>query len=452
MKTTEPGTMKIGNTTLHCHLLMLAWLSTGIGCNSSSNEYAPPPPPQVTVAQPVQQSITPFLEQNGVIEAVEEATVRARVRGFVQSIEFNPGQRVAAGDVLYKIESDQYLALVNSATADVAASEAAISVANAQVRTAAAELTRTEQNLGRMQRLLSQNAASQAELDAAVADRDAALAAMESSQANVQAAIAAKGMSQAKLAQAQLDLDYTIVKSPISGRISTTDVKVGNLVENGGDLATVVNRDQVYANFSVSDREMLRIMKARRAELQPGEQLAEFDWSTTRVYLKREIDEGFPFAGVLNYVEQAGIDAGTGTLALRAQFDNADDQLFPGLFVTVRLPKGTPIEALLIPEHAVQRDQRGAYALVVNDQRKVERMALSIAEIMSGWAVIEQGLTPASRVVIDGLQRAIPGLEVDPIPQQLTVDDRALLRGLTGSNPPAGDPADAGSTSSSEVE
>ncbi|TWU45804.1 Efflux pump periplasmic linker BepF [Novipirellula aureliae] len=433
-------------------LLILYGLLSVVGCTSSENEYDPPPPPEVTVSQPVQQSITPFLEQNGVIEAVDEADVRARVRGFVEAIAFEPGQEVAVGDVLYQIESTQYQASVNSASAEVAAAEAAISVANALVRTAEAEVKKTVQDLDRAKSLLSQNAGSEAELDTAVAENESALAALESAKANVQAANAAKGQSIAKLAQAQLDLDYTTVKSPISGRISTTDIKQGNLVDNGQKLSAVVNRSHVFANFSVSDRDMLRFMSKRRAELKLGEKVAESNWSTAKVFLKRETDEGFPFEGVLEYIDQEGVDASTGTLRLRAQFDNPDDLLLPGLFVLVRVPTGKSVEAMLIPEYAVLRDQRGQYVLIVNAERKVERVMVTVAKTISGWAVIEKGLTLDSRVVIDGLQRARPGLEVNPIDKKLELDEQTLMRGFSPSDPTPEVATGSSATSPSEVE
>ncbi|WP_146530462.1 efflux RND transporter periplasmic adaptor subunit [Novipirellula artificiosorum] len=433
-------------------LLILWCLMTVNGCKSSRNNYAPPPPPEVTVSKPLQQSITPFLDQNGVIEAVDEADVRARVRGFVESVEFEPGQEVAAGDVLYKIESTQYQASVNSATAEVASAEAAISVANALVRTAEAEAKKTGQNLGRAESLLSQNAGSQAEFDTATAENEAALAALESAKANVQAAKAAKGQSVASLAQAQIDLDYTTVKSPINGRITTTDIKRGNLVDNGEKLTAVVNRSQVFANFSVSDRDILRFMNEKKAGLKPGEKLTEADLSETAVFLKRETDEGFPFKGVLEYIDPEGVDASTGTLRLRAQFANPDDSLLQGIFVMVRVPTGDSVEVMLIPEYAVLRDQRGQYVLVVNAERKVERVAVTVAKTISGWAVIEKGLTPDSRVVVDGLQRARPGLEVIPIDKKLEVDDQTLLRGFSPTDRTPDGAADSSATSPSEVE
>lgn len=429
-------------------LLLPGLLATVIGCSPSENVYVPPPPPEVTVAQPLQRSITPFLQENGVIEAVDEAEVRARVRGFVEEIKFEPGQQVTEGDLLYVIESDQYEAAVNSAKAAVAAAEASISVAKALVKTAEAEIIKTEQNRTREQLLLDRNAGSKADLDAAVAANESAKAAMDSAKANVEAAIADKGRMVASLEKAQLDLDYTEVRSPIAGHISITDIKKGNLVDDGAQLAMVVNRLEVFANFSISDRAMLQFMRARRSELKPGEKLEDIDWSTIPVYLQREGDEGFPFQGVLDYVDQEGIDASTGTLGLRAKFDNNNEGLYPGLFVTVRMPTADPTAAMLIPEYAVLRDQRGLYVLVVNSQRKVERVSVAIARSISGWAVIESGLTDDARVVIDGLQRARPGLEVTAIDKQLEVDDETLLRGLS----PSGRVAEVAGKSDSQAD
>jgi RND family efflux transporter MFP subunit len=451
-KPAEHGTMRIVKPTTFNHLLILGWILTFVGCNSSKNTYDPPPPPDVTVAPPVRQSITPFLEQNGVIEAVDEAEVRARVRGFLQEVRFEPGQKVAAGDVIYRIEPDEYQAAVNSAKATVASSEAAIAVAEAMVKTAEAELKRATQNLAREKSLMQQGAGSQATLDAAVAATDGAAAALDSAKANVEAAIATKGSSVASLAQAQLDLEYTTVKSPISGRISATDVKRGNLVDNGAKLATVVDRDRVYANFSISDREMLRLMRSERAEADENEELAAPDWRRAKVFLKREGDDGFPFKGVLDYVDQTGIDATTGTLRLRAQFDNPDDGLIPGMFVSVRIPTGPSMEAMLLPEYAVLRDQRGQYVLLVNGERIVERVGVTVDRTISGWAVIAEGLTIDSRVIVDGLQRARFGLPVNPMDRTLEIDDQTLLRGFASSDRSAEVSTDGDSASPSEIE
>lgn len=420
--------------------LLLGLCAAVIGCNPK-NEYEPPPPPEITVAHPVVRAITPFFEENGVIEAVDEAEVRARVSGFVEKIEFEPGQDVTIGTTLYEIEKDQYEARVNSAKAAVAAAEASIAVAEAAVKTAEAEALNAKQNLERERQLLERGAGSQTDVDAAVAVDASAKAAVEAAGASVQAAHAEKGNAEAQLADAVLDFNYTTVKAEIDGRITKTNVKLGNLVAEGAQLTSIVNRNQVYANFSVSDRQMLRFQQAKLSELKPGEEIDQDEWRKTPVYLRRETDQGFPFAGKLNYIDQAGVEAATGTLGLRAIFDNQDGRLIPGLFVTLRVPLGPPEDALLVPEYAILRDPRGTFALTVSDEQKVERVDVSVAQTINGWAVIESGLSKDSRIVVDGLQRARPGLEVTATEQTLEVDDQMLLRGLSPNGGDAQAPA-----------
>ena len=437
----------IMNNTAHLYpkaLLVLVWTSLLIGCGKSENAYVAPPPPEVTVSAPAIAMVTPFLEKNGVIEAVEAADVRARVRGFVQEIKFDPGQNVKQGDPLYLIEPDTYQASVNSAQAAVKAAEAAESVAKSAVKVAEAESKRAKRDLARETTLMEKNAGSQAALDAATATNDVAAASIESAKANLEAAAADKGKAIANLAQVQLDLDYTTVRSPIDGRISPTDVKVGNLVENGGHLASVVNRDEVFVNFSISDREMLEFMKKERDRLNEDAEYKEPDWSEFEVYLGRELDEGFPFVGVMDYVDQEGIDASTGTLRMRSRHDNPKDQLFPGLFVTVRVPSSKKAEQMLVPEYAVLRDQRGRYVLVIGADNKVQRLSITPGQTISGWTVIDDGVTRETKVVVDGIQSARPGLEVAPVAKPLKIDGETLLRGFS--------PTDSSSTEAEAVD
>ncbi|MGI9471004.1 MAG: efflux RND transporter periplasmic adaptor subunit [Rubripirellula sp.] len=401
-----------------------------VGCNRASNEYVAPPPPKVTVAHPVSTEITPFLEQNGRTEASEEAEIRARVRGFIQAIDFQPGQSVKAGRLLYKIEPDQYQAEVNSAQAAVSAAEASIGVAEANIKTAEAEVGRAEQDLKREEQLKVQQASSQAQYDAALAAFDAAKASVESAKANAEAARAEKGSSDANLAQAQLDLGYTNVGAPIEGRITKTFFKLGNLVENGSHLATVVDDNLVFANFSISDRDLLEFMKAR--QLATGADEDEFDereWRGHKVYLRRETDEGFPFEGKLDYVDQSGIQSETGTLGLRATFDNSDGRLVPGLFVTVRVPASDSVKSLLVPEASLLRSDQGVFVMIVNSDNVVERRRVTVGQTVTGWAIIQEGLTESDQVVVDGLQRARPTLEVIPESVELEADGESLLRG-----------------------
>ena len=151
--------------------------------------------------------------------------------------------------------------------------------------------------------------------------------------------------------------------------------------------------------------------------------------------MRRETDQGFPFEGHLEYADAKGVDAGTGTLAMRAIFENSSEDLFPGLFVRVRMPTGK-IESLLIPEQAVGRDQRGSYVLAIDQQNQVQRKSIETARKTDGWVVVESGLTTDDRVVIAGIQRARPVATVVPQEKPLTLSDQSLIRGLP-EEPPA---------------
>lgn len=433
-----------------------------VGCNRAGNEYVPPPPPKVTVAHPVSTEITPFLEQNGRTEASEEAEIRARVRGFIEKIDFKPGQSVEAGKVLYKIEPDQYEAEVNSALAAVEAAQAAIGVAEANIKTAQAEVGRARQDLNREVQLKEKQASSQAQYDAAVAAFDAAEASVESAKANLQSTEAEKGSAEAALAQAKLDLGYTDVTAPIRGEITKTFFKLGNLVENGSHLATVVDSSNVFANFSISDRDLLEFMKARKLAEgadQDDDEFKEEQWRGKKVYLRRETDEGFPFEGKLDYIDQSGIQSKTGTLGLRARFDNEDGRLVPGLFVTVRVPASESVKSLLVPEAALVRSDQGVFVMTVNSENVVVRTRVTVGQTVSGWAIIQEGLQESDWVVVDGLQRARPTLEVVPEEAAMEADGQLLLRGQgqpsaqpmesSSDEPPAADAApDSGNTGS----
>jgi len=403
-----------------------------LGCEKTENNYAPPPLRELDVARPVATSITPFVDEVGVIESVSDAAVQSRVRGFLQEINFEPGEAVKAGAVLYKIEPDQYQAAEEAAKASVSNAVAAIAVAEAQVEIAQADVLKASQDMDREERLKEQNASSQAKYDEATALLAAAKASLESSKANVQSATSKKEQAEAALAQAELDLSYTQVIAEIEGKISKTDFKVGNLVENGSHLAMIVDRDQVYANFTISDTAALRLQRARQGSSEPSSPETQA-WRGMTVYLSREGDQGYPFVGKLDYVDPNGIDPSTGTLGLRAIFDNGDGQLMPGLFVSLRVPAADAANSLVIPERAVQRDQQGTYVLTMDTSNKVVRSAVELGQTVGGWAIISSGLTEQDLVVIDGIQFARPGAEALPKETAFEVDSVMLLRGM--SNP-----------------
>ena len=229
-----------------------------------------------------------------------------------------------------------------------------------------------------------------------------------------------------------MNFDYTKVHAPIEGAITKTYFKLGNLVENGDRLATVVNDSIIFANFSISDRSLLEFMKAQKLaqtenKIEPKKE--DDRWRGAKVYLRRETDQGFPFEGELDYVDQAGIEAATGTLGLRASFKNDDRQLLPGLFVTVRIPAEESVESLLIPEAALTRNDQGSFVMTVNSGDEVVQKKVTVGQTVSGWAIIQSGLKDDDQVIINGLQRARAGLKVVPTLKQLSVDAEALLRG-----------------------
>ncbi|MDE0866417.1 MAG: efflux RND transporter periplasmic adaptor subunit [Rubripirellula sp.] len=425
-------------------LALFGFASCLSGCTRQTNEFIPPPPPTVTIAQPVRSQITPFLEQTGRTEAAEEAEVRSRVRGFIQLVDFEPGQPIEKDGLLYKIEPDLYQAEYDSALATVDASNADIKVKQAKVVTLGAEAKRAEQDLEREEELKRSNASSKAQYQTAVAANEAAIANVKAANADVDAATAKLGSAIADQAKAKLNLDYTEVRAPISGSITKTLVKLGNLVENGNPLATVVNDDVIFANFSISDRELLEFMKARALAQQESnvKPAKEDQWRGKKVYLKRETDDGFPFEGKLDYVDQSGIESDTGTLGLRASFNNKDRRLFPGLFVTVRVPAEASVESLLIPEAALQRNDQGSFVLTLDQDKIVKQKKVIVGQTVSGWAIIQQGLSVDDWVVIDGLQRARPEKEAVAKRETLSVDAEALLRGRgqPGTTPPTSQP------------
>jgi len=405
-------------------LLFLLILIDFSGCSAPvpSNQFAPPPPPDVQVATPLEQPITIYQEETGTTEAVGTAEIRSRVTGYVEEVNFAPGQKVAKDEVLYVIEKDEYQAAVDAAIAEVSTAEAAIETRQAKVGEAEVEVKRSELEFQRIAKLRDQNVVTQADYEVAEASRDSATANLKSAEANVSAAKADLKRAQANLTQAKLNLTYTDVTAPIAGRITKTDVKVGNLVDPGALLATIVNAGEIYVNFSLSDRDAMRLQQA--AMEQGGQTSSPRDASGPdsrapsyihrKAFLRREIDRDFRFEGQLNYVDEKGVDPKTGTLAVRAKFDNPQDIIFPGLFVYIRVPVVKIDQALLIPDQLVSRDQTGTYVLTVNSDDEVVRKNITTGQSYPEYTMVQTGLKPDDRIIVSGSQRLRPGMKVVP--------------------------------------
>jgi RND family efflux transporter MFP subunit len=394
------------------------------GCQSKT-AYQAPPPPKVTVVNPMVKTVPLFLEENGQTEAVGQAVVRARVPGILKEIKFQPDSEVSEGTLLFQIEKDEYLAAVESARASVSSAkaalgsaQAAIGVANAKIDSADAAKKVSQAEFDRKKILFDDKAISQSEYDSAVAERDSALAAEKGAQADkvaketeINNAEAQIEKAQADLKNKQLDLDRTTIMAPISGRLTKTSVKLGNLVKSGEPLVEIVRRDPIWANFNVSERFLLDFQRANATK--DDERINPKD---VKVELQRSGDIGFPFKGTLDYVAPK-IDQDTGTLQMRAVFDNPEAKaltLVPGLFVRVRVQIGVYENALLIPERATARDQVGTFVFVVGDDKKAIRKNVKVGTKQDDMVVITSGLSPDDSVIVAGLQRVRLGVEVDP--------------------------------------
>ncbi len=404
--------------------LLLPCLFAGCEVKVVKNEYVEPPPAQVEVVRPLQQTIPLYFENNGETEAVSRAEVRARVGGILEQVNFVPGDLekgyVQEGDLLYQIEPTQYEAARSSAAASLKAAEAQIEVAAAQLEVVKVEVTRAQNDFERYKNLLVRDAATQAQFDEALASKDAALAKQISAEADLATAKAARDKAQAGVEQAELDLSWTRVTAPISGYITKTATKRGNLVSEGSLLTTIVDRSRIYANFNISDREVLKLQKATRDRAAEGQQDARVGYRHMPALLHREIDEGFPFRGQLDYLDEEGVDQSTGTLAARALFENPADLLLPGLFVRVRVPVGELPDALLIPEQALVRDQSGSFVWIVDNENRIQRRGVQPGQRLQGLVVIEQGLKAEDRVATaPARQRMRDGQVVEPVETML---------------------------------
>jgi RND family efflux transporter MFP subunit len=343
--------------------------------------YVAPPPAKVTVVTPDKQTVTRYLEANGSAAAVNSANLVARVSGFLQSIEYKDGDQVKQGAVLFVIEPEPYKLKLEQAQAAEASAEAS--------------LRQLEAEYQRQVDLASRGIASKATLDTATANRDVGQAKLKQAQADTK--------------QAEINLGYTQVKAPFDGIVTARLVSRGELVGANGptQLATIVQTDPIYVNFNISEQDVLRIRdEIRRLGLTPE----EIKRVPVEVGLQNE--QGYPHKGTVDYAPPT-ISQATGTLTVRAILHNPSQVLVPGYFVRVRVPE-QPEEALLVPDVALGADQGGRYVLVVNKDDVVEQRKVTVGPRFGEMRAIESGLKADDRVIVAGIQRAVPGQKVDP--------------------------------------
>jgi RND family efflux transporter MFP subunit len=342
----------------------------------------PPPPPTVTVAQPVQRTVTDYLELTGNTQAVKTVQLVARVSGYLEKVFFQDGQIVNKGQLLFLIQQNTY--------------QDTLRQNEAQILLQKTQLDYAEKQLIRYSNLLEQKATSQENVDNWRFQRDSA-------RANLQAAEAARDLS-------NLNLSYTEITAPFDGRIDRRLQDPGNLVGSDGNtvLAQVNQLDPIYVYFTISDLDLARVIKSTKGI--PGQDGSK-KWPMS-VGLVNE--EGYPHQGRLDFAA-ISLTANTGTLLMRGILPNPAGKFLPGLYARVRIPVETKL-SLLVPEAAIGNDQQGFYVLIVNETNSVERRNVKTGTRVDDMRVIEEGLKGRERVVVNGLLRAIPGRRVTPEP------------------------------------
>jgi RND family efflux transporter MFP subunit len=365
------------------------WGSAAIGLTLSiagckkSNQYSPPPPAKVSVARPVAQTVTRYLEATGNTAAIASVDLIARVQGFVQAISFADGAAVKTGDILFTIEPLPYQAKLQQAQAAEASSQA--------------QLVNAQAGFARQESLQRNAVASVQNLDDARAQRDSAQANLVQAQANTQLAA--------------INYSYTRVLAPFDGRMSAHLVSIGDLVGTSPTkLATIVQMHPINVTFSVSEQQVLRIRGNAIREGRRGEAIQKIP-----VEIGLQGEPGYPHRGHMDYVAPM-VDPSTGTLLARGVLDNQDGVLLPGYFARVRVPLDSDVNALLVPDAALGADQGGRYVLVVGPDHVVAAKHVATGPLEGSLRVIESGLNADDLVVVDGLQRAVPGQTVEAAP------------------------------------
>ncbi len=400
-------------------IVLVGVLSVQAGCRR--NELVPPPVPKVTVDNPVAQDVFPDIVYTGTVEAFEKVEIRARVTGFLEKIHFLPGADVEEGEPLYDIDPLPFQAQVDSAQAEVLRTQAKLQEAQAGLMQANSLAANALAQFKRAEPLAEQGAVSKEELDEKRTYADVTNANIAAAQAGIKVAETEIDAAKAALKVAELDLGYAKVTAPLEGRVGKTLVDRGNLV--GGPQAThmttVVRYDPIYASFTISSTDLLRFLEARR-ENGGGENGArgkEAPGKAPRVAIEMSLpnENDFPHKGELDYYDLE-VDATTGTYLVRAKFDNKEDKIIPGLFVRIRLRANDPIPSLVVDERAVGSDQGGDFVLIVDSDNIVQRRTVQLGARLSGKRVVSSGLTESDRIIVNGLQRAREGAQVEAEP------------------------------------
>jgi RND family efflux transporter MFP subunit len=379
-------------------LLALALLLAATGLPGAVFAQQPAAPPTATVAQPVERTVAEWDEFTGRFEALDTVELRARVSGYMTGVHFTDGQMVKAGDLLFTIDPRPFQRTVDRLRAEVAAAKARFDFAQKDLERArplAKNETISEQVFQQRQREL--------------AETDATMQA-----------------SQASLASAELDLEFTRVVAPISGRISRKLVSIGNYVTGasatGTLLTTIVSQDPIQFYFDLSEADYLKYLRLGKAGT--GSNYRE---NPTPIFLGLQDEKNFPHSGTLDFVDNR-IDQTTGALRGRAVFKNDKGLFTPGLFARIRLAGSGEYKAVMVPDGAIATDQTNRFVYAVAEDGTVTYKPVTLGPIVDGMRVIRSGITTADWVIVNGIQRARPGGKVTP--QRSKLDNPAQAAAL----------------------
>ena len=389
-----------------------------------SHTAAPPPAPTVVVETVHQRTVPIYSEFVGQTRAEETVELRARVEGILQKVYFREGTPVSKGQLLFTIDKRPFEANVQTAKAiltkalsDLAQARQRTDVLKAQAELADAQavLSKTEQDLARMRPLAKEKAVTEIELDAAVAAEKSAQANVAAKKANltnleasvkytIERASAEVSAARARLIQADLDLSYCSIHSPLSGIIGFLQVDEGNLVGRGDAtlLATVSLSNPLLVDFNISEMDFLKLTKANASGKRARD--ARFD-------LILSDDTIHPNSGSFKVVDRT-VDPTTGTMKVEAVFPNPGSYLRPGQFARVRVAVSEEQDAILVPQRAIQEQQGAKTVMVVDDQNKVQLRTITVGAKSDNYMIVLEGLKAGERVIVEGVQKARPGGEV----------------------------------------
>lgn len=376
--------MKSTRNTLGLFLLgsIAAIVLSACGNPQAANEPEAPAAPEVSVAKVVSERITEWDEFTGRLQAPETVNLVPRVSGYIEQVHFTEGALVNKGDLLVQIDPQPFAAEVARLKAELQSAQSALALAES-------EYQRAEK--------LSVARAISAEL------LDTRLASKQQTAANVASVKAA-------LHRAELDLSYTRITAPISGRVSYALITAGNYVNAGqSQLTSLVSTDKMYAYFDVDEQSYLKYLRLS----EDGKRADTRDATANPVYMALADDSDYQHMGNIDFVDNS-VNQQTGTIRIRATFANSDNSLLPGLFARIKLVGSDSYQGILIDEKAIGTDLNNKFVLLVNAENQLEYRAVKLGEKVNGLRIVREGLSANDKIVVNGLQRVMPNIQIAP--------------------------------------